>query len=479
MKLLAYIPNNRYRLIERGANARIAAFWTGRVEAGYDAVTVHPDCRNRAAIEARYSACGADVVVWPFAGNGIQRPEPKQSPVSDGCWAGEDVVIVGGGPSLVGFDWHRLHDFPCRVIAINKALAHVVEPDLIYGIDTSFFERLRRGQYGEDVTEAWTAAKCPTVACLSRAIGDARVHQVLRTKNVKSRSFRNGVFAGGNSGLSAIHLATLMGARRIFLLGIDCLPTDSGKTAHFHGGYNDRQKCSVYEHFKRSYQQAADELKQQAQIINCNASSGVDCFEFGELPDGQYHPAALDLPRIITYTTPDYEDVYNRHLGASLLRIGIECERIQTDKNVSWKRGAAHKAIVMRDEYTGVPLVWLDADAEVDRFPVMLGGACRGYDFAAHWLQSGEMLSSLLYFGGSDRANRLINEWADICTAYPDKYSTADQRHLQDIVESIPDLRVMRLPASYCKIFDRPEHAGIKYPAITQYQASRQKRRAK
>ena len=54
----------------------------------------------------------------------------------DGSWSGRRCFIVGGGPSLKGFDFERLRGE--RVIAINKAFYDVPFADIVFAMDSPF-----------------------------------------------------------------------------------------------------------------------------------------------------------------------------------------------------------------------------------------------------------------------------------------------------------------------------------------------------
>jgi len=53
----------------------------------------------------------------------------KVSPI----WKGQTVYLIGGGPSLKGFDWNRLRNK--KSIAINKAIKFWPEADAMYWTD--------------------------------------------------------------------------------------------------------------------------------------------------------------------------------------------------------------------------------------------------------------------------------------------------------------------------------------------------------
>ena len=64
----------------------------------------------------------------------------------DGSWAGRRCFIIGGGPSLKGFDFERLRGE--RVIAINKAFYDVPFADIVFGMDRPFLDDIMCGKFG-------------------------------------------------------------------------------------------------------------------------------------------------------------------------------------------------------------------------------------------------------------------------------------------------------------------------------------------
>lgn len=146
----------------------------------------------------------------------------------------------------------------------------------------------------------------------------------------------------------------------------------------------------------------------------------------------------------------------------------------------SWQADTQQKAEVVRDMIQindGRPLVWLDADARVERIPLLFNRL--DCDFAAHWLGGKELLSSTLYFGPTAAARRLALAWCERNRTNPHgRYG--DQQNLQDVVEETPNLRVFDLPPEYAWIERKrgvddisATHYGSRRPIIRQTQASR------
>ena len=63
-----------------------------------------------------------------------------------GCWSDGPAFIVGGGPSLKGFDWKRLEGL--RTIGINLAF-YYFDPTIAFAMDTRFLHWILVGRYDE------------------------------------------------------------------------------------------------------------------------------------------------------------------------------------------------------------------------------------------------------------------------------------------------------------------------------------------
>ena len=133
-----------------------------------------------------------------------------------------------------------------------------------------------------------------------------------------------------------------------------------------------------------------------------------------------------------------------------------------------WCHNCAIKPAFIRDrmnDYPHRPIVWLDADARVRQTPELFDNlTC---DFAAHWRHGVELLSGTMYFAPTPAAKQLATAWAEAQMRRPGEW---DQRVLQDVIETVPDLVVERLPKEYTRVFDDSK-MGV--PIIEHMQASR------
>jgi hypothetical protein len=178
------------------------------------------------------------------------------------------VFIVGGGPSLIGFDFMKLKDHD--TICINVSVFNTPDPNFFITKDYTFFEKLRinnskthpRNLKNRDRFNNLTATKF-FVACyagnqvkdVNGRIVDTRldlvydldvVDVILKSRQMfglggKFNDFR----CGGDSGYSALQLAIILGYTEIYLLGLDFCT--EGDFTHYHQQYKRTVSKEVYD----------------------------------------------------------------------------------------------------------------------------------------------------------------------------------------------------------------------------------------
>ena len=185
---------------------------------------------------------------------------------------GQDVYIIGGGPSLEGFNWKKLEDK--NTIGCNSAFrlgSRVC--NICFFSDPPWFEKFHDEllKYdGRIVTHHPTFKK----------LNDPMLHVVERGKDQLLYTDRVGY--GGNSGCGAINLAFIMGAKRVFLLGFDCKFGKDNQT-NWHKFQIEETKPEVYPRFIKAFKQLSEALPvvfPGRTIINLNPDSGITFFPF-------------------------------------------------------------------------------------------------------------------------------------------------------------------------------------------------------
>jgi len=183
-------------------------------------------------------------------------------------WMGEDVFIIGGGESLRGFQWDLLRDE--LTIGCNTAfkLGHEVCKLCVFG-DYPWFKEFQRelSQYkGVVFTNVPQLQKSnlPWLWIMGR---EARgLHKIALGWN-------------NNTGASAINLALILGAKRVYLLGFD-MKELKGK-CNWHDDYK-KTNPSVYKSkFLSTFGHVKSDLEKKfagCEIINVTDDSDLDIF---------------------------------------------------------------------------------------------------------------------------------------------------------------------------------------------------------
>lgn len=192
----------------------------------------------------------------------------KKIGVIEPVFKGETIYLIGGGPSLKGFDFERLRGKVC--IAINKAFLHVPFAQVAYWTDTRVYHWYRK-QIGDFVGLKVTNKPRPI---------EQGIINLLDTGKTGLELNNNALRHGNNSGYAAINLAYHLGAKKIVLLGFD-MGLDGRKT-HWHEGYNiPTPRSNLYESsMLPNFETLVEPLKKQGiSIINANPKSAINCFK--------------------------------------------------------------------------------------------------------------------------------------------------------------------------------------------------------
>jgi hypothetical protein len=186
-------------------------------------------------------------------------------------WMGMDAFVLGGGPSLCSFDFSTLHG-RC-VVGCNAAFLLGVDVcSICFFSDPGFLQTFESQlcEYGGRVVTNSEEVYTPWVLSMPREeIG----------------LWHDRIGFGYNSGCGAINLALILGARRVFLLGID--GHSCGLRSHWHGLYgHTAPEPDVYDQFRKGFDAVARDLPHKfpgREIINLNPDSSVRCFPFGDI----------------------------------------------------------------------------------------------------------------------------------------------------------------------------------------------------
>lgn len=215
---------------------------------------------------------------------GVTIPALAERPRYSALPAYREAMVLASGPSLtqmdaaVGLVW-RDAAYGRGLIVVNSTYKMVPDADVLYAGDKAWFD-----QYAVDAArsfrgQVWTGSAAvvrdwPSVRLVRRVSGDVLP--------------QDGICVGwpmGNSGLQAICLAALCGARRVCLLGFDGGP--SGGRTHWHEAHHSPLKpCHESGLWPAMFERAAAQLAdRRVEVTNCSRQTALGAFKRGSLAE--------------------------------------------------------------------------------------------------------------------------------------------------------------------------------------------------
>lgn len=194
----------------------------------------------------------------------------------DNRFSGEDVFIVGGGPSLAGFEFERLRGK--NVIGVNNCC------DLGDLIDVLFFWDYQPTKAGDFFTSNYEKLKSLKALVIThhQLFMKGKEDWVYWYPSQLTGIYKDKIGKNSSSGASAINVALILGAKRVFLLGIDGKPSEDKGNWYREGKPREnqvyRQFIEGFENVKRTY----EGVFPKTEIINLNLDSAVECFPFAD-----------------------------------------------------------------------------------------------------------------------------------------------------------------------------------------------------
>lgn len=230
--------------------------------------------------------------IWPIS-HGTKKHITEV--LADGAWAGHRCFIIGGGPSLRGFDFSQLKGE--KIIVINRAFEVCPFADIMFSMDNRFYNWLIRGQLPGSL-EKFMAFK--GLKIWLEVSNNSYHHSIYYVVGLPTDGFphslKAGIYHGNHSGYGALQLALVLGADPIYLLDYDM--KHQGKVTHFHSGYPSRQDEHTLQSFKAGLDRMAAFIRRaRRNVINLNPDSALRCFEFGNIKEILNHDTnAADRP---------------------------------------------------------------------------------------------------------------------------------------------------------------------------------------
>jgi hypothetical protein len=421
--------------------------------------------------------------------------------------------VVGGGPSLNGFDFTRLNGFD--TIAINKAVEYIPNPTYFITTDYSYFIKaslpieqinlkVHKSYFVANMTHPYMEMQRGQIIDTRRNFVYEDLYQydgVIQSYNTSGFSSTINEFSNGqNSGHCGIQLALLLGYKKIYLLGFDL--NEEGQT-HFHQSYRDIDQKSFKTKVSNYGKILLDSLisyKGTQEIINLSSSSilvnspmviktetvNEVLEEHGSQRVNINHNDNSTLNNLMvvgyyTVNTPYEEEAQN--LIRSLNKLGVNQDVIGVKTLGNWQANTRFKAGFMLDMLIKWPnhrLLYVDVDAVVHRMPDLFKNyncdiAVRWQDF--RWRKN-ECLSGTIYMENNERTKRICELWRDINVKEGNKSNRMEQWNLDTVINQMkkedPNFTYKNLPPEYTMIFDsmRGMYPDI-VPVIEHFQASR------
>ena len=415
--------------------------------------------------------------------------------------------VVGGGPSLNGFDFTQLNGYD--TIAINKSVEFIQNPTHFITTDYSYFLKAslpieqiklkcKNTYFVANMSHDYMKVQKGEVIDTRRNFVYEDLYQysgVIESHKVDGFGSTISEFCNGNnSGHCGIQLALLLGYTKIYLLGFDL--NSDGQT-HFHQSYKEADQKSFknkVNNYAATLSNALAEYKGSQEIINLSSSSilatspHIKTQSFNDVidsvkPISTDGNSTLDNLMVVGYytvNTPYEEEAQNLLQSLNKLRINHDISGVKTLGN--WQANTRFKAGFMLDMLIKWPnhrLLYVDVDAVVHKSPDLFKNySC---DIAVRWQdfrwRKNECLSGTIYMENNERTKRICELWRDININEGNGSSRMEQWNLDTVINQMkkdPNFTYKNLPPEYTMIFDsmRGMYPNV-VPVIEHFQASR------
>lgn len=443
------------------------------------------------------------------------------------------VFIVGGGPSLKGFDLSFLDNED--VICVNKAIDLVKNPRYFITMDFSFFGKIgstirsvvskaqsshfiinKQHSYIQNVGGVYTDVRhnlrYEGLQYFSSVISSYKETNEISGFGQNMTEFCH----GDNSGYCAVQFAVIAGYKEIYLLGFDLdEPTNKHQT-HFHSAYPDfsinrfYQKIHMYKKHMidsitkiKRYKSTRfytltpsalqptvsmvkigrftnENIKKEEPIITEPVKVDTRITHEANTPITKGDLDDLVIVAYFTINTPYEQEA--KKLIRSLNKLGLKHDVVGVANLGNWQANTRFKAKFMEDmlnKHQGKNLLYIDSDAIVHSRPILFNDyntdiAVRWQDF--RWRKN-ECLSGTIFMANNERTRELCRRWQRINISEGPGATTFEQWNLGTVIKEMEaegKLTTKNLPPEYTMIFDsmRSMYPNI-VPVIEHFQASR------
>lgn len=407
------------------------------------------------------------------------------------------VFIVGGGPSLEGFDPEALRGEV--VIGVNRAFERF-PCGMVVTMDSRFLRWVMNGELGQDARTAWDQYRGIKVFCRrpNEAAHFEGLYEV-SCQDVKQdpapapqhASMEHlGVLT--NSGYAALMLAISLGARDISLLGFDMGGRD-GRQAWWHQPHPAVESDDIFLRYIPQFEAAAALCRERGIKVATYGDTALTCFP--NRPFSVLHGrlrSKAKWPQVVGYyTNPEYESEA-REMERTARFFGLEVDLVAEADRGGWDANTRRKAFVVEEALRrhNRPILYLDADSRVRRYPALFYryGTVKKQpppDMGLCWIdwpkvpgsarQDRELMNAVMWLSPTERTYAALRYWQDLVLARADT-KEFEQRQLEDALKMVDGLVVREIPMPYNQIHDLMRGVSDR-PVIEQMQASRRLRR--
>lgn len=429
-------------------------------------------------------------LMFDVVGEGKPKQRKLYEVLPTGVWKGRPAFIIGGGPSLRGFDFSKLKGE--IVVTVNRAFE--TYPDSVLNVAQDarlwgwyeenklpYIKSLSQDKTPKDRFHDYKGFKCWMNVQVFPFPEDIFQIDAVPMDDYSSFDLAEGVPCHSNSGLNAIMIAACLGANPIYLLGFDC-KGENGRTSNFHSGYPESDSDQTYrDSFLPDFKDASYRLaKKGVRVINLNPESALQCFEFGRFED---------LPKV---TRPIYVSFYTEEtayekeiekLETSLRTFGLEYDFFKAPDMGSWRANIHGRIQILKNfllKYPKRDIVYIDADGVMCQYPTIFDNFKSDFgivkiDRSKYWpdwksfeKDQYEYLGGTMYLKNNKRMHALLDLWEKLDAPMETRLS---QQTLIRAIEQSPNLKIQLLPKNYCQIYDIMACEGE--PVVEHFQASR------
>jgi len=200
-------------------------------------------------------------------------------------WAGQTCFILGGGPSLEGFDYRQIVGF--HTIGINKTFQSF-SVEVNYAMDYNFFDLVQYNNVNPRDPEYKLHQEWLAYSGIKLFIRHDHTYRFCEgiyfvdeiTRKEICFDLNVGLYPGNNSGMGALMLAVALGCKRIGLLGYDFKV--QGSKTHWHSGYANQDKKSFVvnlDKFRTCIEEFAPTILEMGiEVVNLSSDSSLQIF---------------------------------------------------------------------------------------------------------------------------------------------------------------------------------------------------------